>query len=308
MTNPNLLEALARWGMAAFDLRLVATRENHVYQVSHGDTHWALRQHRQGYRTQKQLASELIWTQELASKDINVPIPVPSQNGSLIECVDGQCFSVVTWLPGIPIGSEQALTTTTHLVRQYAQLGRTMAALHNASANWSPPDQFERPFWDRNGLVGRAPLWGRFWDASFLSREDSALFHTARATIDERLAQADLPVRLIHADLVPENVLIQKDGLAIIDFDDCVWGYWAFDVATIVNRAHRSANAEQLVNAFLNAYQEDGPDTLEHLPLLQAARALTYVGWIVPRLDEPGGRQRLVRFLDTARTMVHRIL
>ena len=113
---------------------------------------------------------------------------------------------------------------------------------------------------------------------------------------------------LIHADLVPENVLIQKNGLAIIDFDDCVWGYWAFDIATIVNRAHRSDNAEQLINAFLNAYREDGPDTLGHLPLLQAARALTYVGWIIPRLDEPGGRQRLVRFLDTARMMVHRIL
>ena len=245
---------------------------------------------------------------ELARKGLNVPMPVPSQNGDLIESIDGQFYSVVTWLPGTPMGGEQQLSTAPSLVLQYAQLGRTVAKLHNASATWSPPNQFERPYWDRNGLVGAKPLWGRFWDAPFLSRQDRALFHAARTAIHDRLVQADLPVRLIHADLVPENVLIQNDGLAVIDFDDSVWGYWAFDIATIVNRAHRSENAEQLVSAFLNAYQEDGPDTLENLPLLQAARALTYVGWIVPRLNEPGGRQRLKRFLETARMMVNRIL
>jgi len=294
--------------MAQYNCRLVATRENHVYEVSSGQQRWALRQHRQGLRTRQQLLSELVWMQALAADGINVPRPLASNTGELVETINDQFFSVVTWLGGTPMDAEATLSTQADRTAQYTQLGRALAQLHNASADWSPPNGFERPAWDRGGLIGEEPLWGRFWDAPFLSAQDANLFQAARSVIDQELAKANLPVRLIHADLVPENVLIQDNGLAVIDFDDCAWGYWAFDIATVVNRAQKSAQADHLVNALIDAYKQEGPDTLACLPVLQAARALSYVGWIVPRLTEPGGPQRLARFLTTARTMANRIL
>ncbi|MGB0824165.1 MAG: phosphotransferase [Alphaproteobacteria bacterium] len=46
-----------------------------------------------------------------------------------------------------------------------------------------------------------------------------------------------LPLRLIHADLIPDNVMRGSDGsLHLIDFDDCCWGFREFDLATTISR------------------------------------------------------------------------
>ena len=185
------------------------------------------------------------------------------------------------------MGSEQALSTTTHLVRQYAQLGRTVAACYPTPAlTGHHQTSLNAPTGAEMVSSATALSGDGFWDAPFLSCEDSALFHTARTIIDERLAQADLPVRLIHADLVTENVLIQKDGLAIIDFDN------VFEVGPLTSPPLSTAPIAQTMpissSTGFSMLSRMGQMRWNTLTLLQAARALTYVGWIVPRLDEPG--------------------
>jgi Ser/Thr protein kinase RdoA (MazF antagonist) len=36
---------------------------------------------------------------------------------------------------------------------------------------------------------------------------------------------------LIHADLHLDNALFWRDDVRIIDFDDCGFGYWLYDIA-----------------------------------------------------------------------------
>jgi Ser/Thr protein kinase RdoA (MazF antagonist) len=36
---------------------------------------------------------------------------------------------------------------------------------------------------------------------------------------------------LIHADLHRDNILLHHGEIGVIDFDDCGWGYYLFDLA-----------------------------------------------------------------------------
>ena len=38
-------------------------------------------------------------------------------------------------------------------------------------------------------------------------------------------------VGLIHADLHLDNALFWRDNVRVIDFDDCGFGYWLYDIA-----------------------------------------------------------------------------
>ena len=105
-----------------------------------------------------------------------------------------------------------------------------MAKLHIACDAWQPPAYFTRPAWNAQGLLGDAPLWHRFWENPTLtdSEKDKLLAFRKQALDDlERYA---FDYGLIHADLVPDNVLIQN-GVVMIDFDDGGFGYRLFDLA-----------------------------------------------------------------------------
>ena len=54
-------QALALWGFNGAKFKLIAARENAVYKISTDTVTYALRLHRQGYRTDAELRSELQW-------------------------------------------------------------------------------------------------------------------------------------------------------------------------------------------------------------------------------------------------------
>ena len=65
---------------------------------------FALRLHRQGYRTNTELESELQFMAMLAGHGVAVPQPVASKAGRFFEVLDGTQVSVLTWLPGKATG------------------------------------------------------------------------------------------------------------------------------------------------------------------------------------------------------------
>jgi Ser/Thr protein kinase RdoA (MazF antagonist) len=190
----------------------------------------------------------------------------------------------------------------------YRALGQAMANLHLKSDDWTPPPHFSRHAWDLDGLLGEAPLWGRFWENPRLTPAEAALMTQARDKARDQLAALSAPdYGLIHADLVQENVLIgpamDEGGPHLIDFDDGGWGYRLFDMATVLNFILREPDPEPLQAAFTQGYLSTRTIDLTALPLFQTLRALTYVGWIVPRLSEPGADARHTRFIALASRM-----
>jgi Ser/Thr protein kinase RdoA (MazF antagonist) len=174
---------------------------------------------------------------------------------------------------------------------------------------WTPPAGFTRPRWDADGLTGDAPLWGPFWDHPHLTADQRALFLAARDAARAHLARLDAPdFGLIHADAITENLMWDGARLSLIDFDDGGWGYRDFDLATFLFRQLDAPDYPDLRAALMDGYavrRRLDPATLD---LFLTLRALTYPGWIVPRLHEPGGAERSARAIRQAEPLARRYL
>lgn len=294
--------AATAWGMGNARLRFVAGRENQVYRVSESAGEYALRIKRPGYRRSDELESELQWMAALARSGLLVPRPVPSLRGRLLEEVGDHQVDLLTWLPGKTLGDTLLEQSAPDVGVLFHALGEQIARLHMASDTWIPPPGFSRVRWDMEGLLGEAPVWGRFWEHPTLSANDQRLFEQFRSSARRELQRLHerLDFGLIHADLVRENVLVLGEHIALLDFDDGGWGYRAFDLATTLLKLADSPHFPHIRMALSDGYQTLRPLNISALDLFLALRAVTYVGWIVPRLGEDGASERSRRYVATA--------
>ena len=293
-------DALLRWGVEDYEPKIVKYRENAVFRVVAADGSPAvLRIHRHGYHSDAALRSELAWMEALHAEGIDVAAVIPSATGERFETVQSagvpepRQVDMLTWMPGIPIGTlEEGLNPAIHDVHAvFVGVGRLCARLHNQTEAWTLPAGFTRHAWDREGLVGPEPLWGRFWEAAVLGTEERRLIDRARASVDEALtAYGRSPRRygLIHADFNLDNMLLDGDRVIPLDFDDCGFGWHLFDLATVWTIYHGSEIAEEIragvVEGYLSA--RDLPDEeLAHMPLFELARAFSYLGWVHTRSE-----------------------
>ncbi len=131
--------------------------------------------------------------------------------------------------------------------------------MHNQSSVWNAPSGFLRHAWDAEGLVGERPFWGRFWDLAALTDPQRALFVELRQSLRRDLNEFGTgPDRygLIHADLVPENILVDGDSLQVIDFDDAGYGWHLFEIATSLYFIRRDSIYEQARDAVIEGYRQ----------------------------------------------------
>ncbi|UWQ79878.1 phosphotransferase [Leisingera sp. S132] len=310
MTTAAVTASLSLWGMQGAQTRLIATRENQVYRVDHAGRAYALRLHRPGYRTDAELWSELQWMNAAAEGGLHVPAPIPSASGAFLHVADGIQVDVLTWLSGAPIGQTGADLDTADRNALFYGIGREMARLHAVSDRWTLPEGFSRWSWDREGLLGEDPLWGRFWENPSMTKEDRALFLALRSEANAELQrlEGNLDYGLIHADLVRENVMAEGDKLQLIDFDDSGFGFRLFDLATTLLKNMRETDYPALRDALIAGYMSVRVIDLGALDLFILLRSATYAGWIINRMDEPGSKVRNQRFIGTARVLARQYL
>ncbi len=247
----------------------------------------------------------------LADGGVSVPRPIPLLAGGFTSMKGTQAMSMLTWMGGAPIGEAGALFDTSDPRGLAVTVGREMARMHDLTDAWDLPEGFTRPDWRREGLLGDDPLWGRFWEHPHLTPAQRDLFLKTRAKADTRLrdTEAGLDQGLIHADLLCENVMLDAGQPVFIDFDDAVIGYRDFELATFLKKSMHQPYFAEMRAGVLEGYSSrrtvDG-DALDFALLL---RALTYPGWIISRLDEPGNAERsarqLAQALELAETFVN---
>jgi Ser/Thr protein kinase RdoA (MazF antagonist) len=302
--------ALTLWGMGEASYRLIATRENRVYRVDTGSGAFALRVHRKGYRTDDELHSELKWMDAIARGGVSVPKPMVSVSGEFLQVAEGHQVDVLTWLNGVPIGKTGEKLIVADRAGLFYRMGHEMARVHQISDEWVLPAGFTRSSWDRAGLVGGNPLWGRFWENPSLSNADVALFAELRKKADADLAEreASLDYGLIHADLVRENVMMDGNNIQLIDFDDGGFGFRLFDLATTLLKNIDEPDYLDLKDALVQGYLSVRSIDLSALDFFILLRSATYVGWIVSRMEEEGAEVRNTRFVRNCRKLAQAYL
>ena len=314
--------ALVRWQLPKQQPELIQHRENTVFRVTDATgTRFALRIHRPGYHSDSALKSELDWMQHLSLEGVSVPVPLPCPDGHLtvpLAGLDGTIrqTDLLSWLDGESLGAtgKPLSRSAAQLETIFYRIGRNMAHMHNLSDGWRRPRDFDRHAWDLDGLVGEDPFWGRFWDLEELPSRQKDQLIDARNLLRRELRQlADnrLDYGLIHADLVRENILVAKDNIHFIDFDDAGFGWRLFDIATTLLKNMAEPDYPAMRDALVAGYREQralSNSDLQHLPLFLAARSLTYLGWIRDRRGEPGTRDRIPRLVDQALALTGKLL
>lgn len=301
--------SLSHWGMAQASLQLVSRSENLVYRVDWADSTYALRIHRPSYHTRQELLSELQWIAALADAGLSVPTPQPAPDGNgLAEAsVGGEAprfVSLVKWVDGDMVGSRFETASADDRLRLLSEVGRTSAHLHDATAAWTPPEDFRRAQWDCEGLMGDNPVWGRFWEVPGLNGAQRDLLFRARDKCRKQLDE--LPTEpalfsLVHTDMHPYNLLVSDvDGIHVIDFDDAGFGWLAYDIAVALYNFRQDPAFETILARFVDGYRDVrrlDDATIDQIGFFFVVRSLVWLGWISDRPDIVGS-SRLTQGID----------
>jgi len=291
--------ALPRFGIApAARLALVHHRENAVFRVDDpGDgCAWALRVHREGYRTSDEIRSELVWMDALRDAGVPTPRARPGADGDLLQLVAPPGVArplqvdVLAWIDGVPLDAGDDSPELHRLI------GRTSALIQRHGRSWVPPPSFSRPTWDVDALIGPRSLWGDYAELDALAPAQLELLHRAADVVRRRLGAfgrgADR-FGLTHGDLMPDNILVANGVPHVIDFDDGGYGWYLYDLATLLADKVIDPAYDRVRDAWVDGYRSVAPLPDEHvreLDVLVMARLLLGLGWMHTRRETPMAR------------------
>lgn len=302
----------ARRGARAFcndvsNVELIIQAENTVYRVDrHSGERFVLRLHRAGYNTAAEMASEQVWLEALAADGVPVHRPMRTLAGEphvTIE-VEGQPVLVgaVEWLSGTELG-RRLYAGEIDIESTFRALGHVFADMRVSSANWTPPEGFTRRSWGVEELLGDDASWGQFWEVPDDPDDVRVLTQAREALLDEMAAWPTdrSAYGLIHADPHPFNVMVDGDSLTLFDFDDCGWGWWAYELAVVLvpirDKDYYAEARTALIEGYRSVTELTDAD-LMRVDTLMVLRQLIHVSWLDQRPEL--GRDDLPWAIDEA--------
>jgi Ser/Thr protein kinase RdoA (MazF antagonist) len=293
--------ALRRYGLGEAQPVLLDDTTNMVFRIlPRGQQHHAgggmaetahnagfvLRLHAPGQHSTPAIHEELQWLLAIRRQTaLIVPAPVPAHDGSLMQEIllpgeptprQGVLFH---WVPG-DFRNDTLTPNDLHGV------GAFMAQLHCHADQFvtahTPPPTRRALFCDVHAWMGTP---GKA--ATHFSAEELAIFAAAAQRVHttvQALGESRDVFGFIHADLHQWNYLFHGEEVRAIDFDDCGWGYYTYDMAVTLSYLEDRRTFSALRDAFLTGYQRVRPlprGFVECLEVFLAARILFMVPWIL---------------------------
>jgi Ser/Thr protein kinase RdoA (MazF antagonist) len=229
--------ALAHHDLDVVRVRLITNETNGIFRVDSSDgARYAVRVGLGGGigHSAGEVLAETEWLAALAAETgLTVPVPVATRGGDPFVTVevpgvpDPRNVVVFSWLEGGPLGER----LTTESVRAYGALS---ARLHVHGARHRPATPDVLPRYDRiNPFDEPFVLFAA--ESSLVPPARRAVFAAAAEVVEEEieaLRRSGEPMRVLHGDLHPWNVMASRGGLAPFDFEDLMWGWPVQDVAT----------------------------------------------------------------------------
>jgi Ser/Thr protein kinase RdoA (MazF antagonist) len=234
----------------------------------------------------------LVWLQALKREaGLKVPEPVTTLDGELVAVVevDGvpepRTCALFRWGAGRFV---DAGLTPSHLER----VGGFIARLHDQASAYSPPAGFER--WRRYDVSEEIAEYVVQVVGDHCGAEAVA---TVEATIElvrqteRELGEGREAFGLIHGDLHQENFLFDQGEVRAIDFDDCGWGHYVYDLTVTLSelrwRPDYEARRAGLFRGYLAA--RSLPSGYErHIEVFQGFRLLQLMLWFLDHREHPG--------------------
>lgn len=283
---------------------LINLSENHSFRIDGPDgARHILRLHRQGYQSLAAVKSELTWVSALRDTGLPLPKPLAGRNGKLVQRGAGQRLAVLfTFEEG------REPEAGDDLAPLFRTIGRYAATAHRHAEGWKYPASFVRPAWTAEAILDPDGLWGDWRQAPGVEGRT----RQALADLDRRLrlalaAYGTAPDRfgLIHADMRLANLLVTGDGVTLIDFDDCGFGWFMYDLAASLSFIDTVPQVASLRKNWIAGYAAVRPLSAEDLGIIDAMvllRRMALLAWISSHAETELAGQHRERFAaDTAR-------
>lgn len=255
----HLAEAARLYGVSEGDLRPLGAFESDVYAFEIRGAPRILKVIAPTHRTPELVQAEVDWLLALLEAGVSVAEPVCAVTGAWVERLPGSGHVAVAFerAPGSVVHSSR---WTDDLLERW---GRLLGRLQAHSRGWTPPGPRRHALADRSYASRAAELGG----------EDPAFAAAARELAEAAApllvaGGAGLDAGLVHADLHSGNLLVHEDRLTAIDFDDCGYGSYAFDLAMPLYYAVRllardglaaADAAERFLPPFMRGFLEVAP-------------------------------------------------
>mgnify|MGYP006086208123 FL=1 len=311
-------KALRLWDVNPKKISLPLQSENAIFKIEDSNgNNFALRISKEDRHHLSKFNSEYLWMSYLAERGLVVPRAMLSIKNKVFEKIEGVTSSetvlacLLSWLEGQQLSSLLSGFKKKDAQQIYKSLGKVIANLHEAAVEWDVPKEFSRPSFDVDGLLGEAPLWGKFWEVRSIDsgdRMELSLIKDKLKIALEGLGKEDDLFGIIHADLHSENILVNNEDLAIIDFDNLAFGWFGFDLAgALWDRLDVSANGghfETAQEAMIEGYLQERPDAHEiinSIPVFLLMRTLMLISWIDNR-PELGYKNYLPELVNASKT------
>ncbi len=265
------------WNRGLSDVYLVETRDsgsglrsNRPYILRVTQAHW---------RTKAEVEFELSFLDCLRQHEHPVAYPFLTQEGQLhieIEAPEGKRYaSLFLHAPGeIPLCDLS--------VPQSRKLGQQLAQIHAVTPKFRPPCHRQSLTLDyllHQSIDALLPFFGH-------RPEEQEYLNQLRIQLEQSLSQLpqDSPYWVVcWGDPHSGNVHFTPDGqLTLFDFDQCGYGWRAFDIAKFFQTSLRTGMSYAVRNAFLEGYESVLPLHKQELQLLPELVQVAHLwGWAI---------------------------
>lgn len=223
------------------------------YLLTAGIAKFVLRIYRNNWRSPEEIGFELAALKYLGDKGARVAFPITTRSGDLNFAIDSpegkRSAALFHYAKGNAPGTNLS-------IKESELLGKSAATIHQLAEGFKTP--YTRPILDVPYLLDGSinaiePFLNQ--DALAYLKSIQPQLHHALPHLSKEQAQYGICI----GDVNPTNFHIDKETITIFDFDQCGYGYRAFEIGKFISSIHSFKNKNDIANAFLKGYQQQRP-------------------------------------------------
>ena len=191
-------------------------------------------------------------------------------------------------------------------------IGKMTAKLHLQSINRNNRKKLKRPNWDTDEFFGNNAVWGHWFNYKGLTENDIKLFTDCQNKIItslDKYGRTPENYGMIHADMHFFNIISDGEKAQIIDFDDCGYGFYLYDLGcTLVTY---SEDLDTLTDSWLKGYEHIRPlgkDDKDMIPAFILLRRIVRLAWLSTHSDSDTAKTVGPEYLEITRKLAEKYI
>lgn len=292
-----------------YEISLLKYSENYNWLVKTERQKYVLRLCRPLYHSTEELMGELLWIQELEkSTDIRMPVVIKNRRGELLTQMEEYRCTMFSFLNGTTLRGIDG----EELLGYLQEIGHITAKLHRQVQEWPGVKGIIRFTWNYEDLLGKDARVGDWRNHPRLTKAERTVYEKAEQIIGEKLEKYGKNpdnYGLIHSDFNINNVLVDQENVQVLDFDDCGFGWFLYDLSTSV--LEYDEGIRDKIAAWIKGYETErklSETDKSMIPTFIVMRKIVRIGWIASHMENDTVKKVTDRYYEQTYRMAKRYI